>query len=964
MLTQQAIAMEQTKDDVKTAIMDNWSIAPLIFVFAIYKLSQRIKNSNVGVVFLSLSILATTFILAYNPVIRNYNKNMSKWILRIGFGIYVIMLASFFISKKVDNDETTDNLFIEGTNYSFLMVNYIIFLVFNVFLKYSGIKSLEEYNIFSTNELNSKYSFFIFIIIYMMFIFFVNQPTKAKSSLVGGNAYYGFALFVPIIMLLLAYGINIFNNDKDKLVPFIALSIFTFIQIVNSGIAIGYKDNVLDTIESSIETGKNIGAGKTELEKGLEQHKAKINSIQKISSKIPMVFSIISLLIFLVYGIKLESDNSTVVFMIILCFGIYLMFLAGTSKANYLINKNIQNEDNKIKNFFFGMVQNEGNHISALMVSMIFIIGTLGLIGFTSIFKNKNNSKSDIIKFISGFFMLFITALFSHQWGTNTSNFNNLLVVDNVTNSSSMINSVRLIGSLYTDILSEYDTHKTSNSNRILSKGANELMIIPDLSKVVLGKLKFWTNNTVVDKDNKIVKQSGTTNYTLQMYLEDIEDGKVMWRDKNGIKNGQEYLSPSVVTSGDINTPYNTGIKRPFSNKDGKDYDKKTSDTLMSLMADFRAKINDEEKKSFKENIFEKEFNDEKPEIVQDFYIKKSAYIEEILGHLKQGNPNDDSKATEVIIMSSLASNKDDDILEVTIDTNGKKLFYLHLLSEYMVKHNNETIKKYGDSISDFDGDSPIGKLFNYSGVLTVVLLFLSLFLLSNFKMSYDVIGDNFSIFDGRGKQNVFALLFSSLIILLLFVVSIKVESFTKTSLISTESLISSVLNSILIILYLSTLVIPGLVNKIAFYVIILIFHLSLFTLPMDSIENEIGGNAGLIYIILMIVTGVAIYQALSPSRNKYGSLYMMIIMSIILMTLHSSPSMMYLNEKLKMFNEKDSQVYDMEQFRKSANNTWVILVFGLILGGILFKQIMNPYSIKKIDLIQSKNFFFAKDKG
>ena len=51
-----------------------------------------------------------------------------------------------------------------------------------------------------------------------------------------------------------------------------------------------------------------------------------------------------------------------------------------------------------------------------------------------------------------------------------------------------------------------------------------------------------------------------------------------------------------------------------------------------------------------------------------------------------------------------------------------------------------------------------------------------------------------------------------------------------------------------------------------------------------------------------------------------------------------------------------------INEIRESANNSWPVLIFGLVLGFTLFSKIINPYNVGKLNLTPSKDFFFAKD--
>ena len=136
-----------------------------------------------------------------------------------------------------------------------------------------------------------------------------------------------------------------------------------------------------------------------------------------------------------------------------------------------------------------------------------------------------------------------------------------------------------------------------------------------------------------------------------------------------------------------------------------------------------------------------------------------------------------------------------------------------------------------------------------------------------------------------------------------------------------------------------------------------------MFTIPLNEFKNKLSTNIIFLYIVLMSAIGISTYQVLTPSKNKFSSLYMLLIICAVFLTLHSAPSIFYLGDKDSENSENNLINPEIiNEIRESANNSWPVLIFGLVLGFTLFSKIINPYNVGKLNLTPSKDFFFAKD--
>lgn len=969
MLVQQKIALKKSINDTQKIFENNWSIIPLLFVFVFYKIAMMNYNNKLFLLFISIPLFITLLILNFNPIINKLNNNENKLSLKI-FIVNLFLIFSintFFYFNNKNETEEKRKLLVENINYGLLIFNYVIFLIFNVFLKYSGLNILGKYNTNINEEDTSQNTFFIFISIFMIIIFFVSFPRKNIITEYFKNKEYGIFLILPIILLIISYGINIFKNDRTKLFPYAVLCICSFLYILNSIFSLGYNNEILDNINSvnfknlqNMSSEDNSDDKIKEADKKIREatllYKKKISGIQIITSKIPILFSLITLLLFLIYSIKIKTNPIIVSLLMIFCFVIYLSFIMGTIYSNYNINNKLKNKDLTIKNFYLNTEETKKSYES-LMIAIIVISLLLAFsYGYVNFFSKNIDSKYYILKTVVGFIILAASSFFSYNWGKTVATYNNTLVFDD----NNIFTEIKNLNKKYLDNINNLQGEKKNGENIFINEQENSIPIKQfNNDKIILGELlllKINNFDTINQQSecsiNNLKKVSNNedvrNNYSYQYFIDDITDQN---------ERGVHYINDQNERKDDLyNTPLFNTNKSSCDNISWKKFnDKETQDSFKkNILMKLIDNNNDIYNKYFgyktKEN-FDGDTQDEKFENRIKFYKEKNKIMNEMFNKIK----NMSLLTLQDIYLPN------DQIFSINTDINNTYKLYYNIFSSELLKLNKEVKSGFIDNINNYNNDNNVGQLFNYSNILTVGLLFLGIVLLSNLKFKYDTIYDIFSL-TGNSGGNVFNLLYSAFIILVIFSIGIKIESSNKSDLVSEKQIVPSILNSVLSLAYISTLLIPGLINKIAYYVIVLLIHLSMFTIPLNEFKNKLSTNIIFLYVVLMSAIGISVYQVLTPSKNKYSSLYLLLIVCAIFLTLHSAPSIFYLDsedsdKKNRLFNQDT-----LEEIRTSSNNSWTVLIFGLVLGFILFSKIINPYNIGKLNLTPSKNFFFAKD--
>jgi len=983
MLVQQKIAINKSISDTTKILSDNWSVIPLLFIFVFYKIAMNNFNNQFAPLFISIPVFFTSFVFAFNPFVRKMStpeNKLSKKIFIIGLLLTIaITVLSYFHSKKKTEEE--NKIFVEKISYGLLIFNYIIFLIFNVFFRYSGLNILSQFNIKVSEEINTKYTFFFFIAIFMLIIFTVSQPKSLHKSI--NNKFikdngYGILLISPLVLLLISYGINIFRKDKSLLLPYIILCICTLMYIINSVFSLGYKNEILDNVNNEIskltntevqpdkETDKTNAIKKLKKENLL--YEKKINGIKKITSKIPVLFSLITFLIFLVYSIKIKTNPISASLLLLFCFTIYLSFVMGTTYSNYNINNNLKNKIYKVDNFYWGKEDTKKNY-EMLMLAVIIIGVVLAFsYGYINFFSRSVDTKNYIIKTIIGFIILAISSFFSYNWGMNIAAYNSPVAFDD----ENLFEEINKFNKRYNDILNNEQDVINSNININISNEPNNYYLKKiDDTKIIIGELNQYDINDFYNNNQCTTYSMYETSYKYKYadYIKDINDSRrglhyynfnnnKHTRDENSLFNipndiiGRKDGVKTVQCSSKVWAYFN----------DDQNYNSFNKNIIISKLG--IENIDVKYKKYFEDNpSFENNKDGYNKKI--EYYKEKINFLNEILDKIQNIDTN--SNLTLNDLYFNKYGNKDEysknnNYFNIDTTNNNLKKICFNILNEKLSSANTEIKNIYIDNINNMNSNKTTDTLFSYSNILTVGLLFFGIILLSNLKFKYDTIYDVFSI-TGNSGDNVFNLLYSVFIILSIFSIGIKIESANKSDLISKKQIVPSILNSVLALLYVSTLLVPGLIKKIAFYVIVLLIHLSMFTIPLNEFKNKLSTNIIFLYIVLMSAIGISTYQVLTPSKNKFSSLYMLLIICAVFLTLHSAPSIFYLGDKDSENSENNLINPEIiNEIRESANNSWPVLIFGLVLGFILFSKIVNPYSVGKLNLTPSKDFFFAKD--
>ena len=134
----------------KIKINSNKSFGLVFFVvFLIVSLYPLLNQESIRVWSIIISFIFTLFMFSFNPFVRNIgspDNKLSKKIFIIGLLLTIgASVLTYFNSKNKSEEE--NKIFIEKVYYGLLLTNYIVFLIFNVFFRYSGLNILSKFNI-------------------------------------------------------------------------------------------------------------------------------------------------------------------------------------------------------------------------------------------------------------------------------------------------------------------------------------------------------------------------------------------------------------------------------------------------------------------------------------------------------------------------------------------------------------------------------------------------------------------------------------------------------------------------------------------------------------------------------------------------------------------------------------------------------------------------------------------------
>ena len=280
-------------------------------------------------------------------------------------------------------------------------------------------------------------------------------------------------------------------------------------------------------------------------------------------------------------------------------------------------------------------------------------------------------------------------------------------------------------------------------------------------------------------------------------------------------------------------------------------------------------------------------------------------------------------------------------------------ILYNHLLKYQSEPGNKSTTNLFKDELNNSPQNQAMNSNINLTGFFTIVGLFLTLVLGSGSYIGYELIFDRFKISDIRlGDENIFkGMMVTFILAMILFSIYLMFYAYhPSTNFISNESVISKAVNVGMLSIYLLTLLIPGKKAKIMTYSLVLMLHMLLFSVPYIS-DNRIISQI-FVYVAVFAIVILGIKHALSPG-DRYNFVYTIIGISLVLLALHGGPDSLF---KTVISEEEIRKIKDI------GNKSWKSLLIAVVVGILIFKYVMNPYSSEKVLYRPNKENFFIKE--
>ena len=298
-----------------------------------------------------------------------------------------------------------------------------------------------------------------------------------------------------------------------------------------------------------------------------------------------------------------------------------------------------------------------------------------------------------------------------------------------------------------------------------------------------------------------------------------------------------------------------------------------------------------------------------------------------------------------------------------------------------LIKNQNQKIRIDVKNNNLKETSTKFSNGFGFGFIISCVI---SVFIASGLYFGYEVIFDRFKISSERtSESNIFVNIIGAILIPLLFLSLHSMTYAANTMNSDTINIWSSVINLILVTLYISSIVPRGYKIKIICFGIIAILNLSLFTVP--EIGNLLSSNIS-IFISLFVVMILAIKNAITPG-DKHSELVKIIFFSGLLIgVFYSAPKVIKSMIEKDLINipdvgnpeiqTSDQKINEIDKITKTnseikklteniveiGNNSWPALIIGVAVFVLIEKFIMNPYVITKIPFKPSKEDFFASE--
>jgi len=992
-----------TRDLIKNTKEYNYLIV-IVTNMIILNILKEIDNLSDSLVSSLIALSLTLFVLLVLitlPIPLKIFKTpkshkIAKIALIIGIFLYCGSWTAYYLMTVKQNDLDYKAKVLSYMTSAHQIFTIFLFCYFNIFRKFKG--QITSYSILSFSA--------IFLLISSISIVSYNRKNIILSD--DSNEYtknykinIGFKMFfsgIMILTLIASLAKNVYSKgDMSKLMSFV---LFCVISIVYIGFSfISSIQNTLKIEEYNKVQNQEVKISKNDLD--VADIIQATNITNSISSKIPLIFLVITTIIFISFNYKLRYNPKVTIGVIALIFGYFLLFLTGAKESFNLNSVNAANLFN-IKNlnfsillgvgitflvlsfiglYIFGIETNKSKHLVSnkgkyMFLFIILSAGSAALSFFhgKSIINISHEPFSDIYlnaEVYNNGYTLGSQASISpiSEMTRNNADIPKIHFQEYIENS---INQKKLYTHIYTDEntalynvrdaivfrrykINEFDYNPIEYNNQLnilkikIKELKENLTEEQQQSETLPNNLRLYTHQDLINVANSV--EFGVFG-KVNNYVEVEKILKYIFNT---------YTS-RIISEDNTTIPKISGIKFTPINKNSEDFKYIKPQNGIDEVVDIYYSPEDKQDFcdyfSYTSGIYTKDItiSSETKKICGFFTNSSLSNLNQIVGVIPKTTDSEILKS-DIGILKYYNMNID------LIKNQNQKI-------RIDVKNNNlkETSTKFSNG-------------FGFGFIITCVI---SIFIASGLYFGYEVIFDRFKISSERtSESNIFVNMIGSVLVPLLFLSLHSLTYAANTMNSDTINIWSSVINLILVTLYISSIVPRGYKIKIICFGIIAILNLSLFTVP--EIGNLLTSNIS-IFISLFIVMILAIKNAITPG-DKHSELVKIIFFSGLLIGIfYSAPKVIKSMMEREFINIPDAadpknqtsvqKISNIDNLTKAnssikkiteniveiGNNSWPALIIGVAVFVLIEKFIMNPYVITKIPFKPSKEDFFASE--
>lgn len=776
---------------------------------------------------------------------------------------------------------------------------------------------------------------FKFILVFILSINQTGKQHKKKLGIENTIDYLkkiklntGFKFMYTILLLVSLFtGLFFHTNTKNY-------SIFGLILLIASSIFYLYYSfkGILDSINraSSYESAeKELQESKLDIDRQESEQKQKqILNIRKmqdffiatkganqISTKIPLLFFLLSLSFFIIINYKLKIDSKFSILSILIFLGYFLLYLAGAKQR-------FSNEEENYTDLY----SLKNSSYTGLLVSGIVFL-SISFIGFSFFGLYKNNSAHLKLNkgVYGGAFLLLSTgaAALSYFYGDETirrsyepfkdyfllgKKVKNNLVALKPPSNTILTDATVIIPSDYSPPPNQI-IRNLENNNEI-SRNINNPSNTPSSYNNEINSIKRLIPEIIFPPTENQVSEE--ENFIFIRPIVDNENVFKLNKRQAGGSDDNTYLNFELIDF------FNNESTNPDNKKKINDFINK----LRNIYGFSDAEIN---------SIDTIKYFEDAEDLYPNIYIKN-----EYRKYFKFFNKNN------VEILPDYYKN-----------VGGQNIFYNIPYQNYkrqlLLDINNNISTRSRDN-ENYNVTSKFANNFGFGFIITVVI---SLFFGIGLFFGYEVIFDKFKISELRiSESNVFPLVISSILVPLIFqIIHALIYSVNSISA-NINNIWSSTINLALVSLYILSTSIPGYKYKIIAFGLVAIINSSLFTIP-GLVDTKLSIIS--LYITLFIVMFFAIKNSITPGDKHDEIIKIILWATFIISIFHSGPQIF---SKI-ILNEDPAFTEDIVDV---GNNTWPALIIGVVIAIIIERYIMNPYIVTKIPFTPTKEDFFAKE--